>query len=129
MNRAIRTYLRHVRRNLTCFRKRERLCRLHGALRAFAGECSAPDYPHLVEAFGPPEEMARTLMQEVPAKESSAFFRREWILKAAACALLLVSLFAGWMWHRHETTNVITYQDTYIIGPKGSIMDVWEAYP
>ncbi len=129
MNRAIRTYLRRVRRNLICFRKRERICRLHRALDAFAEDCPAPDYSHLVEAFGPPEEMAWTLMRSVPSKELSAalFWGRS--VKAAVCVLLLVSFATGWMWGQRTVEVTATIEETTIIGTKTYIMDELEVQP
>lgn len=122
MGREVRKYLRRVRRGPACFRKGERLRRLNASLEAFAEDCPAPEYRQIVEAFGPPEEMARTLMGEIPLEESSAYFRWERVLKAAACVLLLVSLFAGWMWGQRTAEVTVTVEETTIIGPQTYVM-------
>lgn len=129
MNREINKYLRRVRRGLGCFRKGERLRRLNASLEAFAVDCPAPEYSQIVDAFGSPEDMARMLMGEVPPEESSAYFRRERVLKAAACILLLISLFAGWMWGQRTAKDIVTVEDTFIIGPIGYVMDELDAKP
>lgn len=128
MNRETGKYLRKVRRRLACFRKRERLRRLDTLLRAYAADCPAPDYGQIVEAFGPPEEMARTLMREVPSEESSAYFRWERTLKAAACVLLLISMAAVWMWGQRSAAVTVAIERTVIIGPDGYTEDALEEY-
>lgn len=129
MNREISKYLRRVRRGLACFRKRERLRRLDGLLRAFAADCPAPDYSRIVEAFGPPEEMARTLMREVPPEESAAYSRWGKALKTVACVLLVVSLSAGWIWGQRSAPASIAVEEIIIIGPEGNISDAREVHP
>lgn len=128
MNREISKYLGRVRRRLGCFRKRERLRRLDTLLRDYAADCPAPDYGQIVEAFGPPEEMARTLMREVPSEESSAYFRWERTLKAAACVLLLISLAAAWVWGQRSAAVNVTIERTVIVGPGVYTEDTLEEY-
>ncbi len=129
MNREINKYLRRVRRGLGCFRKGARLSRLNASLEAFAVDYPASEYSQIVEAFGSPEEMARTLMGEIPPEESSAYFHRERVLKVAACIMLLVSLFAGWIWGQRTAEVTVIVKDTITIGPTRYIMDELEAYP
>ncbi|MCD7929084.1 MAG: hypothetical protein LUF86_02870, partial [Clostridiales bacterium] len=67
MNEAATHYRREVRRCLRCGRaaKRRLEAQLSGLLDAFLEENSAPDRAALEAAFGAPEELAATLMEEL----------------------------------------------------------------
>ena len=89
-------YLRELRRHLRCSRKtKKRLLEQFKAYQRSAID-DTPDYDQMVTMFGPPEEMARTLMEEVSQEERSIYQHKKQRLKAAgiaACILWAVFTF------------------------------------
>lgn len=80
-------YVRELRRHLHCFRKTQNRLLEHFTAYQRSSIEDTPDYDQMVTMFGPPEEMAGTLMEEVTSGERSAYRRNKVILKIAAIIL------------------------------------------
>lgn len=94
-------YLRELRRYLRCSRKSK-----NRLLEQFTSyQCDVIDdtldYDQMVTMFGPPEEMARTLMEEVTKAEVYAYRRSKLRMVAAgiaACVLwIMFTVYVYWM--------------------------------
>ena len=88
-----------------------------------------PALVEVTEAFGPPEEMARTLMEEVTPKEA-ATYKRGVIFRIVVACILLASVIAGavWVWICKETHFTIT-PAYYEVMPDGSTVPVYPSTP
>lgn len=94
-------YLHELRHHLRCSRKTKN--RLLEQFKAY--QCDAiddtPDYNQMVTMFGPPEEMARTLMEEVTQVEVQIYRRNKLRIVAAgiaACVLwIMFTMYVYWM--------------------------------
>lgn len=94
-------YLHELRRHLRCSRKsKNRILEQFTAYQRDAID-DAPDYDQMVTMFGPPEEMARTLMEEVTQVEMHAYRRSKLRMVAAgvaACVLwVMFTAYVYWM--------------------------------
>ena len=94
-------YLHELRRHLRCSRKsKNRILEQFTAYQRDAID-DAPDYDQMVTMFGPPEEMAQTLMEEVTQVEMHAYRRSKLRMVAAgvaACVLwVMFTAYVYWM--------------------------------
>lgn len=82
-------YMRELRRQLRCSRKTQN--RLLESFSAYHRNSidDTPDYDQMVTMFGPPDEMARTLMEEVTGEERNAYNRNILFGKTIAIAMAL----------------------------------------
>lgn len=79
-------YLHELRSHLRCSRKtKNRLLEQFTAYQRNTID-GTPDYDQIVNMFGPPEEMARTLMEEVTQDERLAYRRSKLRMAAAGIA-------------------------------------------
>ena len=89
-------YMRELRRQMRCSRKTQnRLLEQFTAYQLKSLD-ETPDYEQMVTMFGSPDEMARTLMEEVSQEERSIYQHKKQRLKAAgiaACILWAVFTF------------------------------------
>lgn len=86
-------YLHELRRHLRCSRKTQnRLLEQFTAYQRNAID-DTPDYGQMVTMFGPPQEMAQTLMEEVTVEERNAYSRNILLGKAVAIAMALCFVF------------------------------------
>lgn len=94
-------YLHELRHHLRCSRKTQN--RLLEQFKAYQCDTidDTPDYDQMVTMFGPPEEMARTLMEEVTQVEMHAYRRSKLRMVAtgvAACVLwIMFTVYVYWM--------------------------------
>lgn len=94
-------YLYKLRRHLRCSMKtKNRLLEQFKAYQRNAID-DTPDYNQMVTMFGPPEEMAGTLMEEVTQVEVYAYRRSKLRMVAAgivACVLwIMFTVYVYWM--------------------------------
>ena len=92
-------YLHELRRHLRCSRKTKN--RLLEQFKAYQRDTidDTPDYDQMVTMFGPPEEMARTLMEEVTQVEMQASRRsRLRMIAAAIAACVLWVMFTAYVY-------------------------------
>lgn len=94
-------YLHELRRHLRCSRKsKNRLLEQFTAYQRDAID-DTPDYDQMVTMFGPPDEMAQTLMEEVTQVEMHAYRRSKLRIVAAgiaACVLwIMFTMYVYWM--------------------------------
>lgn len=94
-------YMRELRRHLHCSRKiRIRLLKRFVAYQHDAID-NTPDYDQMITMFGPPDEMARTLMEEVTQAETFTYRRSRLRMIAtaiAACILwVMFTAYVYWM--------------------------------
>lgn len=94
MTDCIKNYERALKKELRCGKAaRKRLLeRFHTAQRPFLEENASPDIQALHDAFGPPAEMAKTLMADTTQKERQAYIRNKRVCRGIAigCAALLL---------------------------------------
>lgn len=84
-------YMRELRRQMRCSRKTQnRLLEQFTAYQLNSLD-ETPDYEQMVTMFGPPDEMAQTLMEEITPSEESAF-RRSRLQRIA------IGIIAGALW-------------------------------
>ncbi len=87
-----------------------------------------PALAEVTEAFGPPEEMARTLMEEVTPKEAAAYKRgtilRRVLAGVAAAAVLAFAIYT-FCWKEVGFTIIV---ETYEILPDGTKVPVDATY-
>ena len=103
MTAAIEQYKRRLKRRLHCdsTMKRRLMDRFEGMLNVYLGDsgwpASWPGKQDLENAFGTPDQMARILMDEIPADILAKYQRRRQILRiiaaVAVAALLAQSIY------------------------------------
>lgn len=97
METSIKKYRRSLRRHLRCRRSTKALLmeRFSDYQNRVLEEYPEPTTEQLVQAFGPPEAMARELLEEVPPQEQTKYRRNRlvWRICAGILATLLI-LFA-----------------------------------
>lgn len=94
MNASITRYKKALRKQLLCSgtAKKELLARFQKSLVEFQEEHPAPDMQTVYDAFGPPGEMAKTLMEGVPQRDVEKYRRRRRFLRLIAGILAAVLL-------------------------------------
>lgn len=94
MSNVIKKYRTRVLRRLTCFRKNKKKleAKLDKSLKRFEEENADGAGDELIEAFGPPEEMARTLLNEVDETEKRQYKRLMKVLQIAGLVLMAAIL-------------------------------------
>ena len=97
MNRNIKKYLKKVRADIPCgFRKKKQL--MHAFLTSL--EQYLHDNPDatdqdIVDAFGPPKEMAEMLSEKISESEARQYRRRKKVVFTAS--ILLICLLLAWI--------------------------------
>ena len=94
-------YKQEVHRRLRCTGSVKRgLLRRFGEYHSTTADNSPRTYEQMVADFGPPEEMAHTLMQEVPSIRHTVYRWRKWSLRILAGVLITVFLlFTGYIYY------------------------------
>lgn len=111
-DRAVRQYMAQVRRVLVCApdSRRRLLARAEALVEDFLQEDPAADYPHLVEAFGPPRDFAQEMLASLDGEEVRTAQRRKTLLRrgliaAVALALVLTTVFWYMRWQEAQISN------------------------
>jgi hypothetical protein len=121
MNHATTSYRRALSRHLHCgraYRKRS-FERFQTALDLYLEDCPDPTLQDLTGAFGTPEQLARTYLQDVPAAELKTYktLRQALLGLVAAllCTLILWSIYRTFFRPEVVTVQqeVIIYDDVY----------------
>ncbi|MCD7757918.1 MAG: hypothetical protein LUH45_07090 [Clostridiales bacterium] len=127
MNEAATHYRREVRKHLRCGRSaRQRLEeQLSGLLNAFLEDDPAPDRAAREAAFGAPEELAATLMEELTPEERGQWKRQRLAVRVVCMALaVLLAVFSIYTFFYKEKPNEITvYEFTYANGDEFYVPD------
>ena len=118
MNSATKKYRSQVFRALRCSRKTKKilLARLDTFLNTFSEEELDPSYTAILQAFGSPSEMAKTLSSELPAKEFK-LWRHNRVLKICCgfvASVAIVSLFAYAIAIHFTYSPTTVIEETYI---------------
>ncbi|MCC8076378.1 MAG: hypothetical protein LIO95_10650 [Clostridiales bacterium] len=120
MNKAATHFRREVRRCLHCGRAAKRRLEEHltGLLNAFLEENPAPDRAALEDAFGAPEELAATLMEELTPQERSQWKRQRLAVRVVLVALAaLLAMFSVYTFFcKERPVELTTYEFSYISG-------------
>ena len=127
---GVKQYRRALKRKLRCsggVRKRL-LEKFDGAAVSYLENEPTPALAGVTEAFGPPEEMARTLMEEVTSEEATAYkwgviVRR--VIAAVALAAVLGFAIYTFCWKEVGFTIIV---ETYEILPDGTKVPVNATY-
>lgn len=106
---AVEKYKKKLARCLKCFKitKKRLIGGLKPTFEAFLQDAPDADYPALCAAFGPPEEMAKQLMQEVTLEERKQH-KKHWIITAVIIGVL-ASLFVGFTVYVYAVQATPTY--------------------
>ncbi|MCD8189306.1 MAG: hypothetical protein LUD78_03650 [Clostridiales bacterium] len=127
MNEAMTRYRREVRRCLRCGRAAKQRLEEHltGLLNAFLEENPVPDEAALEAAFGTPEELAATLMEELTPEERGQWKRQRLAARVVCMVLvLLLAVFSIYTFFFKSKPNEITvYEFTYANGEEFYIPD------
>ena len=91
---SVKQYERKLKKNLNCFPKTKAtlIGSFRRSLEDFLVEAPEPTFDALVEAFGTPEEMAKTLMADVSSKEIAHRKVFLYVKRAVAVVLILLIL-------------------------------------
>ena len=117
MTECIKKYERSVKKALHCGKaaKVRLLARFHGSLQTFLEENPSPDAQALHDAFGPPEEMAKLLMEDTTEAERAQYRRNKLFLRIGAVilitAILLFSIYVCFV----KSNPVQHYDDFSVI--------------
>ena len=92
MNKDVARYRRILKRNLRCCRakRKELMEQFDCVLDTFLEECPMPEYIQLLEAFGPPEEMASIMIGYVSEDEEKNYERVKSLWKYLKIALIVL---------------------------------------
>ena len=127
---GVKQYRRALKRKLRCsWGVRKRLLeKFDDAAFSYLENEPTPALAEVTEAFGPPEEMARTLMEEVTPKEAAAYKRgtilRRVLAGVAAAAVLAFAIYT-FCWKEIGFTIIV---ETYEILPDGTKLPVDATY-
>ena len=114
---AMDRYKKKLARRLPCCKdtKKRLLGSMEPTLEAYLQDAPNADYAAICAAFGPPEEMAKQLMQEVTPQERKKFKVRR--IVALSVLGVLFALFVGFTIHVYFDKEIPTYveYDTVII--------------
>ncbi len=119
MTAAIEQYKRRLKRHLHCdsITKRRLMDRFEGMLNVYLGDsgwpASWPGKQDLENAFGTPEQMARILMDEIPANVTAKYRKKKRILRVIG-AVILAALLAQVVY--------LSFIKEYTITSKGEII-------
>lgn len=100
MSRATTRYIRSIKNHLTCTHatKRKLVAQFESALSNYLDEQPDATPEMLYAAFGTPEQMAASMMQDLPHSERNAYRRqsqlRRILIGILAASLLLFSVYA-----------------------------------
>ncbi len=99
MDKGIQTYERALRRALPCGRgTKARLLERWRECACAMDDLPAPTYQQLTASFGPPEEMARVMMADVPQQEQCRYRQTRRRVRTIAAVLIIVALLNLLMW-------------------------------
>lgn len=116
MNHSTSIYLTKVRHNLRCRRsvKQALYKKLIGAVSMYLEENPDPTEDDLVSAFGTPQAMARTLMENIEQKDK-AFYHRMNISKRIVWSVALASflLFSIYVLFAKEFPHISVVDEGY----------------
>lgn len=127
---GVKQYRRALKRKLRCsWGVQKRLLeKFDDAAFSYLENEPTPALAEVTEAFGPPEEMARTLMEEVTPKEAAAYKRgtilRRVLAGVAAAAVLAFAIYT-FCWKEIGFTIIV---ETYEILPDGTKVPVDATY-
>ena len=130
MTDGMKQYRRVLKRKLRCsWGVRKRLLeKFDDAAFSYLENEPTPALAEVTEASGPPEEMARTLMEEVTPKEAAAYKRgtilRRVLAGVAAAAVLAFAIYT-FCWKEIGFTIIV---ETYEILPDGTKVPVDATY-
>lgn len=118
-------YIRELRRHLRCSRKSRNCLLQHFAAYQRDAIDGVPDYDQMVTLFGPPDEIAKTLMEEVTSEEQTRYAQNKLAKKIAtillAAAFVLSSLYVM-IWKEISVIEVET--NTYYGEPNYSTDEI-----
>ncbi len=99
MDKGIQTYERALRRALPCGRgTKARLLERWRECACAMDDLPAPTYQQLTASFGPPEEMARVMMADVPQQEQCRYRQTRRRVRTIAAVLIIAALLNLLMW-------------------------------
>ena len=106
---SVKQYERKLKKNLNCFPKTKAtlIGSFRRSLEDFLVEAPEPTFDALVEAFGTPEEMAKTLMADVSSKEIA--HRKVFLYVKRAVAVVLILLFLALTYHVYVQKSIPVY--------------------
>lgn len=104
---AIRRYERALGREIKGFRRRKEVRKsFHCSLALFLEEQPAPTWADLEEAFGPPDQMARDLMENIPDLPQPFSIRWKVGIMVAIFAIVAVGCVGIYCWSNRPESEV-----------------------
>ena len=115
MTKGWNKYKREVKASLNCGRKQRKV--LLNQLENFKDSSGVEDdtYDQLLVSFGPPEDMAASLMENVSAEEISRFQNGKKWWRFLLC-IFVAALVAGTLYIWFEKTNPVVVYDQVSVG-------------
>lgn len=116
MNRNIVRYQRQLKKHMPCgFRTRnDLLTQFRSSLSVFLDEQPEPTYGQLIDAFGPPDEMAAVMMAAVAEKEQLRYHKcRKVRTVLAGFAAIMFIAFSLYVFYIKEVT-IISFEGELI---------------
>ena len=114
---TVKQYERQLKRHLNCFPKTKAalIGSFRKSLEDFWVETPDPTFDALVDAFGTPEEMAKTLMADVSSKEIAR--RKVFLYVKRAVAVVLILLFLAFSFYIYviKSIPVIVEKDGKVV--------------
>ena len=114
---SVKQYERKLKKNLNCFPKTKAtlIGSFRRSLEDLLVEAPEPTFDALVEAFGTPEEMAKTLMADVSSKEIAR--RKVFLYVKRAATVVLILLFLAFSFYIYviKSIPVIVEKDGKVV--------------
>lgn len=114
---AIRRYERALGKSVQGIRLRKKVrATFRDFLLEVQDEFDVQDYDVLLTAFGPPEQMAQTLLQSLPELPKPMSRAQKTILAAGLCCILVMGCIGGFfLWNPAETDLYFLEESNYLL--------------
>lgn len=115
MNKPTKRFLRSIRKALDCsFIIQRRVMKpfLH-TLALYLNEKPDPYEEDLLEAFGPPEELAEFMMESVTPAQRTRYRVGRWTVRIVAVVLVAVFLFCSALVLKHRLDGIVVVEEIF----------------
>jgi len=114
MDKEAARYKRAVAKRLSCSvsRKWKLLNGFQESLDRFLEEVPSPGSAQLIDAFGPPEELASTMMGKVSDQEKKRYVIQEKVFKALFVVAFILALIFGFYAYFIKEWTIIEFHDS-----------------
>lgn len=115
MNKPTKRFLRCIRKNLACsWLNRRRLMKpFLRTLELYLEEKPEPYEEDLLDAFGPPEELAEFMMESVTPGQRTRYRVGRWAVRIVAAVLAAVFLFCSALVLKHRRDGIVVVEEIF----------------